>query len=50
MKCNHTKIRICVIFIDFMRFNLRYHMGCCPDTRWDFKEEQCVGKYYILIN
>lgn len=20
----------------------RYHMGCCPDTRWDFKEEQCV--------
>lgn len=34
----------------FMRFNLRYHMGCCPDTRWDFKEEECVGRYYILLN
>lgn len=47
MKCKHTKLRFFVVFIEFflniVRFNLRYYMGCCPDTRWDLKEEQCVG-------
>lgn len=46
----NQKLDSVLYLLNFMRFNLRYHMGCCPDTRWDFKEEQCVGKYYILLN
>lgn len=50
---SHKKLNfllyLLIFFLSTMRFNLRYYMGCCPDTRWDIKEEQCVGKYYILI-